>query len=59
MAEDVVLYFGIIDILTNYDFRKRMESNLKAVVNGKAAISAVNPQYYAKRFQDFMKKIFL
>jgi 1-phosphatidylinositol-4-phosphate 5-kinase len=50
---------GIIDILQTWDYRKRAERLVKTLVlcqdgNG---ISAVNPTYYAERFQDKMEEI--
>eukprot|EP00877_Chromochloris_zofingiensis_P010004 jgi/Chrzof1/5257/Cz15g19070.t1 len=56
--EDVVLYFGVIDILTAYDFNKSMESLLKSFTGRHASISAVNPRFYSKRFQKFMSWVF-
>jgi len=50
------LYFlGIIDIFTNYNFKKRCESYFKSVVSDSKTVSAVNPKFYAKRFLSFIK----
>ncbi|KAA6423973.1 MAG: phosphatidylinositol-4-phosphate 5-kinase, partial [Trebouxia sp. A1-2] len=55
-SEDVVLYFGIIDILQEYNMSKRFEHGFKSLSHDGSTISAVNPRAYANRFQDFMKK---
>jgi 1-phosphatidylinositol-4-phosphate 5-kinase len=55
---DVVLYFGIIDILQNYSLTKRIEHAYKAFHFDSTAISAVEPKLYSKRFQKFIQKIF-
>ncbi len=46
--------FGIIDILTVYNARKRLEHFMKSAVNDSHAISAVDPTLYAHRFVDFI-----
>lgn len=49
------LYFmGIIDILQQYDLRKRGENLLRRVVQPGDAISAVAPDFYARRFVQFL-----
>lgn len=49
------LYFmGIIDILQQYDLRKRGENLLRRVVQPGGAISAVAPDFYARRFVQFL-----
>ncbi|DBA74772.1 TPA: hypothetical protein ACH3X2_009295 [Trebouxia sp. C0005] len=58
-SEDVVLYFGIIDILQEYNMSKRFEHGFKSLSHDGSTISAVNPRAYANRFQDFMKKVFV
>eukprot|EP00884_Botryococcus_braunii_P012486 jgi/Botrbrau1/21238/Bobra.39_2s0036.1 len=58
-ADDVILYFGIIDILQEYNMSKRIEHGFKSIINDGKAISAVDPRQYARRFQDFLKKVFL
>eukprot|EP01018_Ginkgo_biloba_P037662 Gb_24341 [translate_table: standard] len=56
---DVVLYFGIIDILQDYDITKRLEHAYKALQFDSLSISAVDPKLYSKRFQDFLYRIFI
>ncbi|EIE18182.1 PIP5K-domain-containing protein [Coccomyxa subellipsoidea C-169] len=57
--EDVVLYFGIIDILQEYNMTKRLEHGYKSIFNNGRTISAVDPKHYSRRFQDFLKKVFV
>ena len=52
------LYFGIIDILQNYNLTKRIEHAYKACQFDSISISAVEPKLYSKRFQDFIRQIF-
>ena len=59
MPEDVVLYFGIIDILQSFNPQKRLEHHLKAIVHESSSISVTNPKAYSQRFQAFMKRVFL
>lgn len=49
------LYFlGIIDILTPYDAKKKVEHLFKSFQYDKESISAINPPEYCKRFLKFM-----
>lgn len=58
MADDTPgaeLYFlGIIDILTPYDTKKKVEHFLKSIQYDKESISAISPSEYCKRFLKFM-----
>ncbi|GBG71474.1 hypothetical protein CBR_g8891 [Chara braunii] len=56
---DVVVYFGIIDILQEYDLRKWAENAYKSMKFDSSSISAVDPLMYSHRFQEFMKNIFV
>ncbi|KAF9974189.1 Phosphatidylinositol-4-phosphate 5-kinase [Actinomortierella ambigua] len=47
-------YLGIIDILTPYNYVKKMEHFWKSLSQDKHEISAVNPVEYASRFLSFM-----
>ncbi|KAF9924428.1 Phosphatidylinositol-4-phosphate 5-kinase [Linnemannia zychae] len=47
-------YLGIIDILTPYNYVKKIEHIWKSLTQDKHAISAVNPVEYATRFLSFM-----
>lgn len=56
---DAVLYFGIIDILQDYDITKKLENAYKSIQVDPSSISAVDPKLYSKRFQEFIKRIFI
>ncbi|KAJ7965619.1 Phosphatidylinositol 4-phosphate 5-kinase [Quillaja saponaria] len=56
---EVVLYFGIIDILQDYDITKKLEHAYKSLQADPASISAVDPKLYSKRFRDFIGRIFI
>lgn len=58
-AYDVILYFGIIDILRDYDISKRLEHAYKSLQTDPTSISAVDPKLYSQRFRDFMGRIFI
>ncbi len=47
-------YLGIIDILTPWNYVKKIESAWKGLRNDKKLISAVKPSLYGRRFLDFM-----
>ncbi|XP_023732900.1 phosphatidylinositol 4-phosphate 5-kinase 6 [Lactuca sativa] len=55
---DVILFFGIIDILQNYDINKKFEHAYKSLQFDPTSISAVDPIQYAKRFRDFIFSVF-
>lgn len=55
---DAVLYFGIIDILQDYDISKKLEHAYKSLQFNPHSISAVDPKLYSKRFQDFICRTF-
>lgn len=52
-------FFGIIDILTPYDTRKRTEHHLKALRYDRRGVSCCPPVFYAERFNDFLKTAFV
>ncbi|KAH7679495.1 Phosphatidylinositol-4-phosphate 5-kinase protein [Dioscorea alata] len=56
---EVILYFGIIDILQDYDICKKLEHAYKSLQVDPTSISAVDPKLYSKRFRDFIAKIFV
>ncbi|KAI5055484.1 hypothetical protein GOP47_0029005 [Adiantum capillus-veneris] len=58
-AYSVLLYFGVIDILQEYDMGKKLEHAYKSFQFDSLSISAVDPVLYSKRFQQFMHEIFL
>jgi len=54
-----VIYFGIIDFLQEYNMRKRLEHQGKAMLYlNKSSISVTNPAAYGTRFRSFMSKLF-
>ncbi|GAB2299269.1 Phosphatidylinositol 4-phosphate 5-kinase 4 [Dionaea muscipula] len=55
---DVILFFGIIDILQDYDISKKLEHAYKSFQYDPTSISAVDPKQYSKRFRDFIFKVF-
>ncbi|CAL5330585.1 unnamed protein product [Camellia sinensis] len=55
---DVILVFGIIDILQDYDISKKLEHAYKSIQYDPSSISAVDPKQYSKRFRDFIFKAF-
>ncbi|KAI3742868.1 hypothetical protein L1987_60566 [Smallanthus sonchifolius] len=55
---DVILFFGIIDILQDYDISKKLEHAYKSFQYDSTSISAVDPRLYSKRFKDFMFRVF-
>ncbi|KAF5731956.1 phosphatidylinositol 4-phosphate 5-kinase 8-like [Tripterygium wilfordii] len=55
---DVVLYMGVIDILQEYNMKKKVEHAYKSLKFDPLSISVVEPKTYAKRFIDFLKKVF-
>ena len=61
MSEDCEdLYFlGIIDILTYYGARKKLEHFFKTTVHKKEAVSCAPPAFYAERFLRYMSEVFV
>ncbi|XP_037091890.1 phosphatidylinositol 4-phosphate 5-kinase type-1 alpha-like isoform X2 [Pollicipes pollicipes] len=55
-GERVLLFLGIIDILQSYRVKKRLEHTLKSMVHDGNTISVHRPDFYARRFFDFMAK---
>ncbi|KAM9758662.1 phosphatidylinositol 5-phosphate 4-kinase type-2 gamma-like [Menidia menidia] len=54
-----VYFMGLIDVLTQYDTKKKAAHAARAVKHGAGAdISTVHPEQYAKRFREFITKIF-
>nr|MBA0824913.1 hypothetical protein [Gossypium armourianum] len=47
---EVIMFFGIIDILQDYDITKRLEHAYKSIQYDPTSISAVDPKQYSKRF---------
>lgn len=55
---DVVLYLGIIDILQEYNLRKKIEHTYKSIQYSPLSISVVEPNFYSERFLKFVRTIF-
>ncbi|PHT41489.1 Phosphatidylinositol 4-phosphate 5-kinase 1 [Capsicum baccatum] len=55
---DVVLYLGIIDILQEYNMKKKLEHTYKSWQFDPMSISAIEPKIYSKRFLSFLEKVF-
>ncbi|KAH0918852.1 hypothetical protein HID58_026512, partial [Brassica napus] len=55
---EVVMIFGIIDILQDYDISKKLEHAYKSIQYDPTSISAVDPRLYSRRFRDFIFKVF-
>ncbi|CAF0920939.1 unnamed protein product [Brachionus calyciflorus] len=53
-GERLLLYFGIIDILQSYRFKKKLEHTLKSMITDGSKISVCRPSFYAQRFINFM-----
>lgn len=56
---NVYLFLGIIDFLQSYNVIKRLEHAYKSLQYDSKTISSVNPNFYATRFQDFLRKVFI
>ncbi|KAM4583034.1 phosphatidylinositol 5-phosphate 4-kinase type-2 gamma-like [Fundulus diaphanus] len=53
-----VYFMGLIDVLTQYDAKKKAAHAARAVKHGAGAeITTVHPEQYAKRFKEFVAKI--
>ncbi|KAJ1260906.1 hypothetical protein BS78_10G268000 [Paspalum vaginatum] len=55
---DVVLYLGIIDILQEYNARKKVEHICKSIKYKSVSISVAEPNFYSERFLKFIRTIF-
>lgn len=58
--EQEIYYFGLIDILTPYDFDKKSERFVKVYLlrEDKKGVSVQSPPAYSQRFIQFITKIF-
>jgi Phosphatidylinositol-4-phosphate 5-Kinase len=55
-GQDVLYYFGLIDFLQPYDYKKRAEYRFKGLVHKSGTYSCVPPKAYAIRFLNFMER---
>ena len=53
---DEIYYFGIIDILTNYNFAKKMEYCFKTIRYCSHQMSCIPPDEYQQRFINYMRR---
>ncbi|XP_022725529.1 phosphatidylinositol 4-phosphate 5-kinase 7-like isoform X2 [Durio zibethinus] len=53
---EVVLFMGIIDILQEYNAKKKAEHACKSVKFDPLSISVIEPELYAKRFTNFLQQ---
>ncbi|XP_057457226.1 phosphatidylinositol 4-phosphate 5-kinase 6-like [Lotus japonicus] len=56
---ELIIFFGIIDILQDYDISKKLEHAYKSMQYDPTSISAVDPRLYSKRFRDFIFRVFV
>ncbi|OIW16918.1 hypothetical protein TanjilG_19223 [Lupinus angustifolius] len=56
---EIIIFFGIIDILQDYDISKKLEHAYKSFQYDPTSISAVDPRLYSKRFRDFIFRVFV
>ncbi|XP_054814056.1 phosphatidylinositol 4-phosphate 5-kinase 6-like [Prosopis cineraria] len=56
---EIIIFFGIIDILQDYDISKKLEHAYKSMHYDPTSISAVDPRLYSKRFRDFIFRVFV
>jgi len=52
-----VYFFGLIDILTQYDLKKKSEHALKSILYDDTKLSAISPTPYKKRFLEYISSI--
>jgi 1-phosphatidylinositol-4-phosphate 5-kinase len=58
IEKSAVYFIGIIDILTQYNTKKKFEHMFKSIKYDGNTISCVPPRQYADRFYRFMKDAF-
>ena len=58
LTGDEVFYFGIIDILTQWNSMKVIAHTIKRTQTHVKSLSTVDPNYYASRWDPFLKEIF-
>ncbi|KAK7314171.1 hypothetical protein VNO77_39383 [Canavalia gladiata] len=56
---EIIIFFGIIDILQDYDISKKLEHAYKSFQYDPSSISAVDPRQYSRRFRDFIFRVFV
>ena len=56
--ENHVYFFGVIDIFTEFSFKKKVEYIARGITQDFSTISCVPPQRYAERFHKFLSNAF-
>lgn len=56
-GERLILFIGIIDILQNYGYAKKMEHAWKSLLTDGDTVSVHKPSYYSTRFLNFIKDV--
>lgn len=51
----IIYYLGIIDILQEYNIKKKVENAFKRITDSQQEISCVDPATYAARFVNFIQ----
>ena len=51
-VNDSVYFFGIVDCLQHYSFRRQLEHSVKSLFQSQEGMTIVNPASYAGRFQE-------
>ena len=54
--QETEYYFGIIDFLTEYYWKRWSEHTIKSINEDGRKISIVDPQFYRDRFVSFLKE---
>ena len=54
--QETEYYFGIIDFLTEYDFKRWTEHTFKSIYEDGKKISIIPPKEYRDRFSSFLKE---
>lgn len=54
-GERLLIFVGIIDILQDYKFRKKLEHHLKSLIVERDSLSVQKPKFYQRRFVKFIE----
>eukprot|EP00455_Lapot_gusevi_P034910 TRINITY_DN3862_c0_g2_i4.p2 TRINITY_DN3862_c0_g2~~TRINITY_DN3862_c0_g2_i4.p2 ORF type:complete len:126 (+),score=17.38 TRINITY_DN3862_c0_g2_i4:520-897(+) len=52
---DEVYFMGVIDLLTLYNAKKKVETFFKSFTNKREELSSIDPEAYAERFVSFIE----
>jgi len=56
---NAIYFVGVIDLLQQFDRRKKLEYFVKSRVDSSEAISSIHPNLYSRRFNRFLSKIII